>query len=115
LSDVQSPLVFDQIFHDYEPPTKQSKVALTALQQVGMLPLARYGLKSRRFNGLWARNLLMTNGAIKGLDSLFCLNETTRKRVDSADPQSYGTHLDLCVNFDEDSKLSLKEYISHQW
>jgi hypothetical protein len=115
LDEVNSPLVFDQIFKNYEPPTRQSKQALSALQKVGMLPLERTGIKSRRLNGLWARSRLTTNGAVEGIDALFCLGSKSRLTLDRNDPLSDHTHSDLCHDLDFDSKLALKEFLSFRW
>lgn len=108
LDDAQSPLVFDAIFQDYVPPTRQSKLALAGLQKVGMLPLERSGIKSRRFTGLWARQRLTTAGTVEGLDALFCLRGTSRQNLDRHDALSDATHLDLCEDYTTDEKRALR-------
>jgi hypothetical protein len=113
LADVGTPRVFDEIFHDYEPPTLQSRLTLQGLQKVGMLPLARQGVKSRRLQGLWARGYLTLNGAIEGLDHLFCLNGRVRKSLDRSDPLADSSHADLCSNFSEGERGALKHYLEH--
>ncbi len=111
LDATQSPLVFDAIFHDYEPPTRQSRIALEGLEKVGMLPLARTGLKSRRLNGLWARQRLTENGAIEGIDHLFCLQGRTREILDRQNPLSQATHIDLCEEYSISERQALKEFL----
>lgn len=111
----QSPLVFDSIFHDYEPPTIQSRLALAGLEKVGMLPLARTGLKSRRLHGLWARQRLTENGAIEGIDHLFCLQGRAREVLDRENPLSQATHIDLCENYSISERQALKEFLEQAY
>jgi hypothetical protein len=111
LEATQSPLVFDAIFHDYEPPTRQSKIALAGLKEVGMLPLARTGIKSRRLNGLWARQRLTENGAIEGMDHLLCLQGWTRDVLGRENPLSQATHMDLCEDYTIRERQALKEFL----
>lgn len=110
-ADATSPLVFDRLFRSYNPPTRQSRTALAELQKVGMFPLEQTGLKSRRLTGLWARSKLGYNGAIEGVDHLFCLSGKKRKTIDQNDPQAESMHRDLCETLDDASKIALKEYL----
>ena len=113
LDDVGTPHVFDEIFHDYSPPTAQSRLTLQGLEKVGMLPLARRGVKSRRLQGLWARQRLAVNGAIEGLDHLLCLNGRTRQQLDRKDPLADSTHTDLCDGYSMDQRQALRHYLEH--
>lgn len=106
-----TPLAFDRLFENYTPPTRQSKQALEGLQKVGMLPLHRKGIKSRRFDGLWVRSKLGYNGAIEGLDHLLCLNGQTRKTLDRSIPTADSTHAELCTNYTPQERQHLKAYL----
>jgi hypothetical protein len=112
---VNSPRFFNEMFRDYSPPTRQSKMAFAGMQKVGMLPLFRPGLKSRRFNGLWARRHLGTNGSIDGLNHFLCLEDKTRKNSDPADPLSDGVHKEICEEFSLEDRNGLREWLSHNW
>ncbi len=113
LDEVNSPLFFDRLFVNYVPPTRQSERALRSLQEVGMLPLERTGIKSRRLTGIWARQRLATNGAIEGLDHLLCLEGRTRTEPDRENGLSDATHTDLCTEYSETERLALKEFLTH--
>jgi hypothetical protein len=111
LDEVGSPLAFDELFDDYVPPTRQSVKTLAGLRAVGMLPLERTGIKSRRFDGLWARSRLGYNGAIDGVDHLLCLAGRVRANLNRSDSTADSTHAELCTAYPERERLGLKAYL----
>jgi len=106
-----TPKNFDQLFIDYAPPTRQSVTALAALMKVGMLPLVRTGIKSRRFDLIGARTRLGYNGAIEGLDHLLCLEGRTRTNLDRSDPLADSVHAELCTAYAEPDRRALRAFL----
>ncbi len=104
------PQTFVGIFEGYQPQDIQSKRTFKLLQEM-KLDKSAHKIKVRRLNGVWTRKNLTSNGQIKGMDHLFCLNGKTRSFVNSESSKTQGIHLDLCENYSESEKEALKEYL----
>jgi hypothetical protein len=71
------------------------------------------GVRVRRVKGVWARGHLTSNGAVRGLDHLLCLNGRTRDFEAPLGTDSDAGHGDLCLNHSKDNRLALREFLSH--
>jgi hypothetical protein len=110
-----SPNVFNKIFANYTATSTQAKLAWAGLQKVGVLPLAQSGLKSRRLTGIWARSRLGYNGAVEGLDHLFCMAGKKRQILDVENPQADSMHRELCTDLSQSEKLSLSAFLRQSY
>lgn len=70
---------------------------------------ATHGIKSPRLTGLWSFERFLHNGAVAGIEALFCLDEPRPVNMDHA----LGTegHDDLCEDFTRDDKLALIAFL----
>jgi hypothetical protein len=126
---VGSPKEYDNIFSDFTGSTRQSVQLLKALESAYPFEKEVYGIKARRLGAIWARSLIMTNGSVKGLDDLFCLNQSSPLSAhDSLEKRSLHRdfslnsstnleealatrpHSEICLMQLED-KLALREYL----
>jgi hypothetical protein len=106
---VNSPSQIDSIFLDYTKPTQQSRKLMESLQKAVPFEPLTYGIKARRLNGIWSKKAIMTNGSIKSLDHLFCLNGKTRAATLRSAHTQY-VHQDLC-HYSLESRENLKNYL----
>lgn len=67
------------------------------------------GVKSPRLVGLWAQPRLLHDGAVDGLDGLFCV--TTARPTVTAAGYGDGGHLDLCERFSPGEKAALIAFL----
>ena len=109
IETVGTPEELSGIFNDYVDPNFQSRRLLEGLQEVHPFEPIRYGIKSRRLNGIWARRFLMTNGSIMNFDHLFCINGSKRDKFKRSG-LSDKVHEDLC-HLPHSDKLALIEYL----
>jgi cytochrome c5 len=106
-----APETYLNLFASYKPTEIQSEVTFKFLTSLGLTGSVEE-LKVRRLNGIWTRKNLTSNGQIKGLDHLFCLNQQ-RVLTHNKDPKTQGIHYDLCTDYQEDEKRDLIETLNH--
>ena len=111
--EMGTPNVFKNALLGYKPPDLQSRHAMKVFTRLGLEKSMTDQVRARRMNGIWTRRTMGTNGAILGFDHLFCLNGKTRTRVDPNDPQTDGTHLDLCNQYSLEEKNDLIEMLQY--
>jgi len=107
---IQTPETFINIFSDYKPEDIQSMRTFSLIQDLSLNNSATR-IKVRRLNGIWTRKNLTSNGQIKGMDHLFCLNGKKREIVDKHNPKTQGIHEDLCTQYSDQEKEALKEFL----
>ena len=110
---VNSPNVYFNMLKDLKIDDMQSKNIMNIFDQLNIIINVPHGLAPRRLNGIWAKERLMHNGQILGLDHLFCLNGKERSDFDRDNPLLDGIHYDLCQDYNQLEKESLKEYLEH--
>ncbi len=76
------------------------------------LPKEQKGLKVRRLSGVWARERLMSNGAIEGLDHLLCLGRS-RSSEGSETPETEQIHADVCEKPSLEERKALRVYLEN--
>lgn len=75
----------------------------------GSMDEASAGVKAPRLSGLWAKPRLLHNGAVEGLEALFCLNGP--RPVLDAQALSAEGHEDLCVGYSAAEKGQLMAFL----
>ena len=109
--EIGVPTNFIGVFDDFKATDIQSKRTFKMLKSLDLDESSM--IKVRRLNGIWTRKNLTSNGQIKGFDHLFCLEGKTRDIIDPENPKTQGIHLDLCDNYSDNEKISLKEYLKN--
>lgn len=110
--DIGTPSTYIELFKEYLPTEIQSKDTFKVIKKLN-LDNSATDIKVRRLNGIWTRQNLTSNGQIKGIDHLFCLNGKKREILDTNNPKTQSIHLDLCENYTDKEKKALIEYLNY--
>jgi hypothetical protein len=109
---LRTPEVLVDLLQAYVPPKKLSAAIYEKTVAVlGYEPLVNHGVYGRKLKGIHARRHIMINGAVFDLEDAFCLDGGRGVAAPRADGLRDDVHLDLCEQYDEEEKLSLKAFL----
>lgn len=111
LDEIGAPATYQDIFLDYKSPNEKVLDRFKELDSRFKLDQPSRDINSRKLKGIGERKLFMLNGALKGLDEVFCTKNPRQGPMDRNHPSSQSSHIDLCTNYTLEQKQALMEFL----
>ncbi len=111
IAQIGAPETFRSIFLNYKASNPAAQKRFDFINAIYDMDNEQNEIHSRKLRGIWSRNLLMLNGAVKGLEGAFCLDVDRPTIPDRHQAYSDASHLDLCHDYRDEHKRALIAFL----